>query len=122
MGRLCYAQDISAVSGACLMVQRDRFVAAGGFDESFANSLYDADFCLKLRERGYLNIFTPFAELYFRGTEYSAENADPGEQEQLAGEAARFRERWADILAAGDPYYNLNFSLDRNDCSLKITQ
>ena len=122
MGRLCYAQDISAVSGACLMVKRERFVAAGGFDESFANSLYDADFCLKLRERGYLNIFTPFAELYFRGTEYSAENADPGEQEQLAGEAARFRERWADILAAGDPYYNLNFSLDRNDCSLKITQ
>ena len=122
MGRLCYAQDISAVSGACLMVKRERFVAAGGFDESFANSLYDADFCLKLRERGYLNIFTPFAELYFRGTEYSAENADPGEQEQLAGEAARFRERWADILAAGDPYYNLNFTLDRNDCSLKITQ
>lgn len=122
MGRLCYAQDISAVSGACLMVKRERFVAAGGFDESFANSLYDADFCLKLRERGYLNIFTPFAELYFRGTEYSAENADPGEKEQLAGEAARFRERWAEALAEGDPYYNLNFSLDRNDCSLKITQ
>lgn len=121
MGRLCYAQDISAVSGACLMVKRERFVAAGGFDESFANSLYDADFCLKLRERGYLNIFTPFAELYFRGTEYSAENADPGEKEQLAGEAARFRERWADILAAGDPYYNVNFSLDRSDFSLKIT-
>lgn len=121
MGRLCYAQDISAVSGACLMVKRERFVAAGGFDESFANSLYDADFCLKLRERGYLNIFTPFAELYFRGTEYSAENADPGEQEQLAGEAARFRERWAEALAEGDPYYNVNFSLDRSDFSLKIT-
>ena len=121
MGRLCYAQDISAVSGACLMVKRECFTEAGDFDESFAHSLYDADFCLKLRERGYLNIFTPFAELYFRGTEYSAENADPGEKEQLAGEAARFRERWADILAAGDPYYNVNFSLDRSDFSLKIT-
>lgn len=121
MGRLCYAQDISAVSGACLMVKRECFTEAGDFDESFAHSLYDADFCLRLRERGYLNIFTPFAELYFRGTEYSAENADPGEKEQLAGEAARFRERWADILAAGDPYYNVNFSLDRSDFSLKIT-
>lgn len=122
MGRLCYAQDISAVSGACLMVKRERFVAAGGFDESFANSLYDADFCLKLRERGYLNIFTPFAELYIRGAEYGVEATDTKGKEQYAGEAARFRERWAEALAEGDPYYNLNFSLDRNDCSLKITQ
>lgn len=104
------------------MVKRERFVAAGGFDESFANSLYDADFCLKLRERGYLNIFTPFAELYIRGAEYGVEATDTKGKEQYAGEAARFRERWAEALAEGDPYYNLNFSLDRNDCSLKITQ
>lgn len=122
MGRLCYAQDISAVSGACLMVKRECFTEAGDFDESFANSLYDADFCLKLRERGYLNIFTPFAELYIRGAEYGVEATDTKGKEQYAGEAARFRERWAEALAEGDPYYNLNFSLDRNDCSLKITQ
>ncbi len=122
MGRLCYAQDISAVSGACLMVKRECFTEAGDFDESFAHSLYDADFCLRLREKGLLNIFTPFAELYIRGAEYGVEATDTNGKEQYAGEAARFRERWADILAAGDPYYNLNFSLDRNDCSLKITQ
>ncbi len=122
MGRLCYAQDISAVSGACLMVKKECYAEAGGFDESFAHSLYDADFCLKLRERGYLNIFTPFAELYTRSMEYGVAAADTNEREQRAGETARFRERWAEALAAGDPYYNLNFSLDRNDCSLKITQ
>lgn len=122
MGRLCYAQDISAVSGACLMVKRECFTEAGDFDESFAHSLYDADFCLRLRERGYLNIFTPFAELYIRGAEYGVEATDTKGKEQYAGEAARFRERWAEALAEGDPYYNLNFSLDRNDCSLKITQ
>lgn len=122
MGRLCYAQNISAVSGACLMVKKERFAEVGGFDESLAHSLYDADFCLKLRAGGYLNIFTPFAELYIRGAKYGAENADSDEKEQPAGEAARFRERWAEALAAGDPYYNVNFSLDRSDCSLKITR
>ena len=122
MGRLCYAQDISAVSGACLMVRKECFMEAGGFDESLSHSLYDADFCLKLREKGLFNIFTPFAELYIRGEEYGVEDADTSGKEQYTGEAARFREKWAEALAAGDPYYNLNFSLDRNDCSLKITQ
>ena len=121
MGRLCYAQDISAVSGACLMVKRECFTEAGDFDESFAHSLYDADFCLRLREKGLLNIFTPFAELYIRGAEYGVEATDTNGKEQYAGEAARFRERWAEALAEGDPYYNVNFSLDRSDFSLKIT-
>ena len=64
MGRLCYAQDVTAVTGACLMVGRAAYDQVGGLDESFTISLNDVDFCLKLREAGYLNIFTPFAELY----------------------------------------------------------
>lgn len=64
MGRLCYAQDVSAVTGACLMVKKKLYEEAGGLDEGFAVSLNDVDFCLKLRQLGYLNVFTPFAELY----------------------------------------------------------
>ncbi len=64
MGRLCYAQNVSAVTGACLLVKKSLFDIVGGLDESFAVSLNDVDFCLKLRQRGYLNVFTPFAELY----------------------------------------------------------
>ena len=64
MGRLCYAQNVSAVTGACLLVSKELFEKAGGLDESFAVSLNDVDFCIKLREMGYLNVFTPFAELY----------------------------------------------------------
>ncbi|MCD8380037.1 MAG: glycosyltransferase, partial [Lachnospiraceae bacterium] len=63
MGRLCYAQDVSAVTGACLLVKKSLFDRVGGLDETFAISLNDVDFCLKLRELGYLNVFTPFAEL-----------------------------------------------------------
>ncbi|MBO5987481.1 MAG: glycosyltransferase family 2 protein, partial [Lachnospiraceae bacterium] len=64
MGRLCYAQNFSAVTGACLMVKKALYEEVGGLDESFAISLNDVDFCLKLREKGLLNVFTPFAELY----------------------------------------------------------
>ena len=120
MGRLCYAQNVSAVTGACLLVKKELFEQVGGLDESFAVSLNDVDFCLKLRRKGYLNVFTPFAELYHfesisRGLDDKGEKAQRYERESL-----RFREKWKEVLDAGDPYYNPNFSLDRSDFALKI--
>ena len=64
MGRLCYAQDVTAVTGACMMVSKALYEELGGLDESFTVALNDVDFCLRVREKGFLNIFTPFAELY----------------------------------------------------------
>ena len=121
MGRLCYAQNVSAVTGACLMVKKAVYEAAGGLDESFAVSLNDVDFCLKLRGMGLLNVFTPFAELYHyesasRGLDDKGEKA-----ERYNAESERFRSKWREALEAGDPYYNPNFSLDRSDFSLKVT-
>ncbi len=120
MGRLCYAQNMSAVTGACLMVKKALYEEVGGLEESFAVSLNDVDFCLKLREKGMLNIFTPFAELYHyestsRGLDDKGDKARRYEEE-----SARFREKWQQALAGGDPYYNPNFSLDRSDFSLKV--
>lgn len=120
MGRLCYAQNVSAVTGACLMVKKADYEAAGGLDESFAVSLNDVDLCLKLRGMGLLNVFTPFAELYHyesasRGLDDKGEKA-----ERYNAEAERFRGKWREVLEAGDPYYNPNFSLDRSDFSLKV--
>lgn len=120
MGRLCYTQNVSAVTGACLMVSKALFEKAGGLEESFAVSLNDVDFCIKLREMGYLNVFTPFAELYHfesasRGLDDKGEKA-----ERYNEESARFREKWKEVLAKGDPYYNPNFSLDRSDFSLRV--
>ena len=119
MGRLCYAQNVSAVTGACLLVKKSLFKEVGGLDESFAISLNDVDFCLKLREKGLLNVFTPFAELYHyesvsRGLDDSGEKAERYNQE-----SAHFREKWKTVLEKGDPYYNPNFSLDRSDFALK---
>ena len=120
MGRLCYAQDVSAVTGACLMVSRKKYDEAGGFDEGFAVSLNDVDFCLKLREKGYLNVFTPFAELYHyeslsRGLDLEGKNAA-----RYESESEHFRTKWKAVLDKGDPYYNPNFSLDRSDFSLNV--
>ena len=120
MGRLCYAQNVSAVTGACLLVKKSLFDEVGGLEESFAISLNDVDFCLKLRKKGYLNVFTPFAELYHfesisRGLDDNGEKA-----ERYNRESEQFRSKWREVLEAGDPYYNPNFSLDRSDFALKI--
>ena len=119
MGRLCYAQDVTAVTGACLMVSRAAYDQVGGLDESFTISLNDVDFCLKLREAGYLNIFTPFAELYH----YESKTRGMEEGEKLRRyerECAHFLEKWKAQLDAGDPYYNPNFSLDYSDFTLRF--
>ena len=120
MGRLCYTQNVSAVTGACLLVKKALFDEVGGLDEGFAISLNDVDFCLKLREKGYLNVFTPFAELYHyesisRGLDDQGEKA-----ERYNRESEKFRNKWKEVLEKGDPYYNPNFSLDRSDFALKI--
>ena len=115
MGRLCYAQDVTAVTGACMMVSKALYEELGGLDESFTVALNDVDFCLRVREKGLLNIFTPFAELYHyesksRGSDKKDERALRYQQE-----SDRVRVKWADALAKGDPYYNPNFSLDHSD-------
>lgn len=136
MGKLCYAQDVSAVTGACLMVKKSLFDKAGGLDEQFAVALNDVDFCLRMRRLGYLNVFTPFAELFHyesvsRGSDVSkgtskksapgvSKEADEAEADAKRAaryneEAARFKEKWKEELAAGDPYFNPNFSLDNSD-------
>lgn len=121
MGRLCYAQNVTAVTGACLLVKKSLYGEVGGLDEDFAISLNDVDLCLKLREKGLLNVFTPFAELYHyesvsRGLDDQGEKA-----ERYNRESERFREKWKAVLETGDPYYNVNFSLDRSDFSLKVS-
>ena len=119
MGRLCYAQNVSAVTGACLLVKKAVFEQAGGLEESFQISLNDVDFCLKLRELGYLNVWTPFAELYHHES-ISRGLDDKGEKaERYNRESEAFRTKWKEVLEQGDPYYNPNFSLDRSDFVLK---
>ena len=120
MGRLCYAQNVSAVTGACLMVKKSLYEQGGGLDEEFAVSLNDIDLCLKLREIGKLNVFTPFAELYHYESESRGDDLHGENALRYNEESARFRERWKALLEKGAPYFNPNFTLERSDYSLKL--
>ena len=123
MGRLCYAQDVSAVTGACLMVSKADYLLVGGFDESFAVALNDVDFCLKLRQKGLLNIFTPFAEAFHYESISRGDDRDENSEraKRYEDESERFKTKWSEELKAGDPYYNVNFSLDHSNYTLKAS-
>ena len=97
------------------MVKASQFHDAGGFDETFQVAFNDVDFCLKLRNEGYLNIWTPFAVMRHDKSESRGYEDTEEKKERYDCECAAFRERWKQQLDAGDPYYNPNFSQKRLD-------
>ena len=120
MGRLVYAQDVYAVTAACLMVRKDVYEQVNGLDESFAVAFNDVDFCVRVREAGYTNVFTPFAQLYHYESKSRGLDESPAKRKRFASEVERFQKRWAKQLAAGDPCMNPNFDLMKEDFSFDI--
>lgn len=118
MGRLQTAQDISAVTAACLMVKKSVFEELGGLDETFAVAFNDVDFCLRARELGKLVVFLPSVDLYHYESKSRGYETTPEKKARFAGETARFQERYKELLEKGDPYYNPNLTLESGDCSL----
>ena len=112
MGRLIYAQDLTAVTAACMMLPRKVWEETGGLDESFEVTFNDVDLCMRIRQKGYLIVFTPYAELYHYESKSRKADDTPEKRARFVGEVERFQARWAKELEAGDPYYNPNFSLD----------
>ena len=106
------------MTGACLLVSREQYDEVGGLDETFSVAFNDVDFCLKLRHAGYLNVFTPFAELFHY--ESKTRGMEEGEKlKRFQNEVDLFRSKWKEDLDAGDPYFNPNFSLDYSDYTIK---
>ena len=120
MGRLVYAQDVYAVTAACLMVRKAVYEQVGGLDESFAVAFNDVDFCVKVREAGYTNVFTPFAQLYHYESKSRGLDEDPVKRKRFVSEVKRFQGRWKKQLAAGDPCMNPNFDLMKEDFTFDI--
>lgn len=117
--RLNCIQNISAVTGALLMVKKSLYLSLGGLnEEAYSVALNDVDFCLRLMEKGYHNIFTPFCEAYHYESVSRGYEDTPERKERFEGEIAHFRKRWKSFLDAGDPYYNKNLTLEKEDFSI----
>jgi GT2 family glycosyltransferase len=106
-------RNVSAVTGACLMLSKKRFDEVGGFDERLKVALNDVDLCLRLRQAGYLIVYTPLALLYHHESA-SRKRLHPVEDEEL------FWKLWGDVISQGDPYYSPNLTLTREDWSLRL--
>lgn len=119
-GRAGYQQNISAVTAACLMIKASIYTEINGLDESFEVAFNDIDFCMRIRKAGYVNIFTPFAELYHYESISRGDDVSPEKRKRFVSEVERFQKRWKLELEQGDPYYNPNLTLDKEDFSYKI--
>ncbi len=119
MGRLYYAQDMSAVTAACMMVKKAVYEKLNGFDEAFEVAYNDVDFCMRLRKEGYLNVFTPYAELYHYESKSRGLEDTKDKRKRFEKEVKMFKERWKKELEEGDPYFNPNFDLMRDDFAVK---
>jgi O-antigen biosynthesis protein len=109
--QLQVTRNCSAVSSACMLMRREVFQQAGGFDLSLSGALADVDFCLKIRRADYRIVYTPLAKLHWHATH--------DDKQDTSGEAI-LRQRWANVLEC-DPYYNPNLSRERADFSLETT-
>lgn len=106
-----HTRNVSAVTGACMMVQREVFEKAGGFDEELAVTFNDVDLCLRLRREGLRILLCPNAELIHdesasRGAEDDAEKVG-----RFHREIGRFVRKWQKELEEGDPFYSKNYTL-----------
>ena len=102
-GLVQQVRECSAVTGACMMMKKSLFEQVGGFDEHLAYSFNDVDICLRLREKGYSIIYTPYAVLYHHGTSTRPYTEDEKE-------IGYFVKHWHDLILKGDPYYDQNLS------------
>ena len=119
--RLSLAQNITAVTGALLMVSKQKFQDVGGLDEiNFGVAYNDVDFCLKLMKAGYRNVLNPYCQAIHR--ESSSRGYDLGAQNQARHDTEKLhlRKKWKAFFESGDPYYNPNLTLTREDYSLNF--
>lgn len=116
-GRARVQQTMSAVTGACLILRRSVYEQAGGLDERLAVAFNDIDLCLRVRDLGYRNIWTPFAELYHHESASRGQEDSPEKRERFASEVRYMMKRWGKELMS-DPAYNLNLSLQHTDSRL----
>lgn len=117
-GRAILLQEMSAVTGACLLVSKAKYKEVNGLDEiNLPIEFNDVDFCLRLQEAGYRNIWTPFAELYHYESASRKNLISNFKSQSSSDEKKYFKNRWGNTLLF-DPFYNPNLSL--SSCNFNL--
>lgn len=115
--RALVAQNLSAVTGACLVVTKAAYQALEGLDERLQVAFNDIDFCLRLIEAGYRNVWTPFATLIHHESQSRGRDESEEQRARFLGEVSYMEARWGHCLDS-DPAYNPNLSLESLNADL----
>ncbi|MDO4682726.1 MAG: glycosyltransferase [Lautropia sp.] len=115
-GRASAHQMFSAVTAACLMVRKSTYQEAGGLDETLEVAYNDIDFCLKVRARGYRNLYNPFAQFVHHESASRGSDLEGSRRQRLQAEAGIMKQRWAELIG-DDPAYSPNLTLAGDDFS-----
>lgn len=107
--RLVTPQNVNAVSSDCFMISKQKYNDNLGFDINFGKGLFDIDFCLKLRQKGFLHVCTPYAELNYINNKKKKVNKT---------EEKNLKKKWKDVFDYSDCYYNPSLSTKREDFSI----
>jgi GT2 family glycosyltransferase len=111
-GSLSCTREVSAVTAACMMIRRDDYIKCGGMVEDYSTHYQDLDLCQRLVASGHRIVFTPRAHLiHHEGTTRGRFYDDM--------DRALLLDTWGDVIAQGDPYYNVNFSLSHWNYTLR---
>ena len=111
--------NYSAVTAACLMVRREIWDRMGGLDEQLTVAFNDVDFCLRVREAGYRNVYVPHAELYHYESKSRGYDDTPLKIARSIGEQQFMQARW-NVASTDDPYYSPHLSLTSEDYSIRV--
>lgn len=113
--------NVSAVTGACMMVKKELYLAVGGMDsEKFAIAYNDVDFCLKLLNKGYRNVFTPYCEMFHYESLSRGYEDTPEKLERLQRESDAFSRKWQAFMDKGDPYYSPHLTLNGENFAIRL--
>ena len=118
--RLRLVQNFSAVTAAALLIRKSVFEEVNGLEEQHLKVAFnDVDFCLKVREKGYRNLWTPYSRLYHHESVSRGYEDNPEKQARFKGEVEYVKAKWGDKLQK-DPFYSPNLTLEHEDFSYNV--
>jgi hypothetical protein len=118
-GNLQIVTNYAALTGACLMVSREKFLSVGGLNEHLKVAFNDVDFCLKLVEKGYYNVYIPHVEIIHHESKTRGAENTGTKRIRFESEILYMLQRWQKYIQH-DPYYSTYLTLDREDFSYRF--